>query len=1080
MKKSSVGHLVWRTPAKSTAFLALGLLCGLAAFNTSISAQSVSPVSDNFDAPALNTSLWTIVNPLGDGVVTMNGTAATLNVPNGQEHDLWTSGNNTVRIMQPVQNGDFRVEVRFQSAVQLGNQDEGIVVEQDAANFIRFDLLNDGTNVNLFAAAISGSNATTFTRTPILAPDAPVWLLLQRTGNNWTGSWSIDGVNFTPGASFSYALNVTQIGPYAGNATSSQGLPSFTATVDYFFNTASPVANQDGPTPYTMVTVDPNPPSALVEKTLANIQGVAGHLNPVAGFEFPFGGVYWYEYPASGNLSDTWVQHTIVSDGNAYEDMTAYDVNGDGAVDIVASYQPPGAASSSVVWFENPRGQGGNPATDTWVMHTIGTGLGEDLLVAADIDGDGKMDFATSAFIYFQNNPDSWTQVQYNSAFRGVALLDIGSGLGSINLVSIGPSPSFNVVWFENPREHGGNARTDPWMMRTIAPGMSCPTCTTDSGDIYALNAADLNGDGMMDIVSGDAEAASGDGLRWYEAPADRRNGTWTIHTINAGFLDTHSIKIADMDQNGTLDLVTAEQDQSPLRRVSVFYNDGHGNFTHQVVSNVEGHNIAIGDVTGDGDPDILDSGHGFYGNYHPLVIFLNRLKSSAAAFPITFASNAAGVSFTVAGTGCSAGTYNAPATLTWSSGASCTVSLSAPSSFAFNSWSDGNTTNPRTFVAPGNTGTFNAQFNEQAVQGCTYSLSAPLQDFSPPQHTGQVTVTTQAGCAWTATSNNSDWLTVTAGSSGSGSGAVAFHANENSGQYRIGKLTIAGQTFTVNQAGLQSGDPRQTFPVIWRPSDGNWWILSNYNNVIIQQWGYPDDVPVPADYDGDGKTDYAIWRPSTGTWWVIPSSNPGAPIIQQWGYPGDVPVPGDYDGDGKTDYAIWRPSTGDWWVIPSSNPGSPRIQQWGLPGDVPVPGDYDGDGKTDYAIWRPSTGDWWIIPSSNPGAPRIQQWGYPGDVPVPGDYDGDGKTDYAIWRPSTGTWWVIPSSNPGSPRIQQWGYPNDIPVPGDYDGDGIADYAVWRPSTGTWWVIPNSDPSHPIVQQWGLQGDVPLSKAPR
>ena len=57
-----------------------------------------------------------------------------------------------------------------------------------------------------------------------------------------------------------------------------------------------------------------------------------------------------------------------------------------------------------------------------------------------------------------------------------------------------------------------------------------------------------------------------------------------------------------------------------------------------------------------------------------------------------------------------------------------------------------------------------------------------------------------------------------------------------------------------------------------------------------------------------------------------------------QWGQTGDVPVPGDYDGDGKTDFAVWRPGTGEWFVIDSST-GKPRpaAQQWGDVGDIPV-----------------------------------------------------------------------------------------------------------------------------------------------
>jgi hypothetical protein len=62
------------------------------------------------------------------------------------------------------------------------------------------------------------------------------------------------------------------------------------------------------------------------------------------------------------------------------------------------------------------------------------------------------------------------------------------------------------------------------------------------------------------------------------------------------------------------------------------------------------------------------------------------------------------------------------------------------------------------------------------------------------------VALSTNSGCAWTATSNDS-WITITSGASGNGSGFVEFSVTSTSGPARNGTLTIAGQTFTVHQA---------------------------------------------------------------------------------------------------------------------------------------------------------------------------------------------------------------------------------------------------------------------------------------
>ena len=63
------------------------------------------------------------------------------------------------------------------------------------------------------------------------------------------------------------------------------------------------------------------------------------------------------------------------------------------------------------------------------------------------------------------------------------------------------------------------------------------------------------------------------------------------------------------------------------------------------------------------------------------------------------------------------------------------------------------------------------------------------------------VSVQAEASCSWTAASNVA-WLAVSGVGTGSGNGNVTIVAQPNTGAARIGTVTIAGRTFTVNQAG--------------------------------------------------------------------------------------------------------------------------------------------------------------------------------------------------------------------------------------------------------------------------------------
>lgn len=302
-----------------------------------------------------------------------------------------------------------------------------------------------------------------------------------------------------------------------------------------------------------------------------------------------------------------------------------------------------------------------------------------------------------------------------------------------------------------------------------------------------------------------------------------------------------------------------------------------------------------------------------------------------------------------------------------------------------------------------------------------------------------------------------------------------------------IGDLNLANNTATTTNTSINASVPRFDYDgdgrsdiVVWRPSDGTWYILrSTDGTVIYQQFGQSGDKLAPADYDGDGITDFAVFRPSTAEWWILKSTN-GSISAFTFGLSNDKPIPGDYDDDGKADVGVFRPSTGMWYISRSSD-GILITQSFGLANDKPVQSDYDGDGITDLAVYRPGTtvSDWWILKSTDNSVLNVS-FGETTDKPAPGDYDGDGRTDFGVWRPSNGTWYTAPITDPNPAQnftSVVFGENGDKPQPADFDGDGKTDRTIWRPSTGYWWIQKSSDNSVYSLP-WGLGTDILVSSA--
>lgn len=296
------------------------------------------------------------------------------------------------------------------------------------------------------------------------------------------------------------------------------------------------------------------------------------------------------------------------------------------------------------------------------------------------------------------------------------------------------------------------------------------------------------------------------------------------------------------------------------------------------------------------------------------------------------------------------------------------------------------------------------------------------------------------------------------------------------------GSITLTWSKNRITHHGSHFNISKIDDIAVFRPSNGTWYAQFSSNNAFFtQQFGASNDIPVPADYDGDDKTDVTVFRPANGTWYVTFSSDPGSVFIQPFGANGDIPTPGDYTADGVGELAVYRPSNGTWYLYDIFS-GSYTVQQFGQSGDKPAQADYDGDGKVDVAVFRPSNGTWYIL-NSRDNSFRAVQWGQAGDIPVPSDYgsvSSDGKADIAVFRPSNGTWYMLLSNNNNLLSVQ-WGANGDIPQPMDIytstNNFGSTDYVVFRPSNGTWYMQESFSGTTRSVQ-FGGAGDKPISAA--
>lgn len=284
------------------------------------------------------------------------------------------------------------------------------------------------------------------------------------------------------------------------------------------------------------------------------------------------------------------------------ESIAIADIDGDDDPDIISASPTP----EGIVWHENIDGLG-----DFVEEQTIYQGIDDTptFVHSADLDGDGDMDIISASYyqgrLAWYENVDGLgsfgPQLIISNDFLGIryAYSADMDGDGDIDVLSASLLDG-KIFWFRNDGE--GNFSEGSVISLVVSGNI-----------IYPINlvAADLDGDGDMDILSGPTENSE---PGWYEnedglgsfGPQQSISGQgWQLRTVHA----------SDIDGDGDLDVLSTAGGDVNL----VWYENenGLGDFgSQQIIPNSlrDLRWASIVDIDGDSDVDILSCSA--YDNY--------------------------------------------------------------------------------------------------------------------------------------------------------------------------------------------------------------------------------------------------------------------------------------------------------------------------------------------------------------------------------------------------------------------------------------------------------------------------------